>query len=59
MLLVVPVLNVVYTLATTLNCPKYDEVINCALVFVPQTYDIPLWRYIAFCTHPSNEFVTK
>ena len=28
-------------------------------MFVPQSYDIPLWRYIAFCTHPSNEFVTK
>ena len=28
-------------------------------MFVPQTYDVPLWRYIAFCTHPSNEFVTK
>ena len=28
-------------------------------MFVPQTYDKSLWRYIAFCTHPSNEFVTK
>ena len=28
-------------------------------MFVSQTYDVPLWRYIAFCTHPSNEFVTK
>ena len=28
-------------------------------MFVPQTYDVPLWKYIAFCTHPSNEFVTK
>ena len=28
-------------------------------MFVAQTYDVPLWRYIAFCTHPSNEFVTN
>ena len=31
LLTVVPVLNVVYTLAPSLNCPKYDELIKLCL----------------------------